>query len=128
VVDDNISFVEGYSLRYDWDNFEMLCDELGLVSLEDIVSFYSQENIKKIGLKQLRIMVWAGLYRPDKPLKKDEVGQIISTYLKGKTLGDLIELLVTAQVSSGILGEPNGETKGEAEGDLKKKPPRQLKS
>jgi hypothetical protein len=107
----------------------MLCEELGLVSLDDLISFYTPENLKKIGLKQLRIMAWAGLYRQDKPLKKEEVGKIISQFLKGKTLGDLIETLVTAQVNSGILGDPNGDnTQGEAGGGLKKKPPKQLKS
>jgi hypothetical protein len=125
-------FIDGYYLRYDWDAYEILCAEFDLDTIDDINDFYRPERLNKLSLKDIRTMLWVGLFKDgetgegERP-QKEVVGKIISKFLKGRTLSDLTMTLLLAQGDSGIIqfrtvgevepenveGDDAGELKGE---------------
>jgi hypothetical protein len=110
--------IGGLSLRYDWDNLELMAETLNLESLTEFGQFFINSNI---GLKHIKIMIWAGLQRPDVPFDIKNVGSVLDEYLDSHSLPELMELVLNA------MGDAWGK-QGEAKGEILKKPPKPLKN
>lgn len=115
LVEKSTNFVDGYSLRYDWDNYEKFAELFELDTLQKIDAFYKKENLDKLSLNDIKKMVWCGLYTEENQLKLEDVGKILSKFMKGKSLPVLTSVILKAQSESGIIhftspGEAVGET------------------
>jgi hypothetical protein len=111
-------FAGGKSLRYTWDNMELLMDTLGFETLVEFANFITGT---KLGLKHLRIMVWAGLQREGETIDLKDVGKIIDEYLTDHDF----EALITTVI--GAVNNAWGD-EGEAKGESQKKTPRPSKN
>jgi hypothetical protein len=112
-------FAGGKTLRYSWDNMELLTDTLGLETLTDFANFFVSN---RFGLKHIRIMVWAGLQREGAPYDLKDVGKLIDEYLDEHDMGELAETVINA------INRSWGEDKGEEKGETPKKTPRLSKN
>jgi hypothetical protein len=111
-------FAGGKSLRYTWDNMELLMDTLGFETLVDFVNFIPE---RKYGLKHIRIIVWAGLQREGETIDLKDVGKIIDEYLKDHNFEDLLSTTMGAVINA--WGD-----EGEAQGENQKKTPKPSKN
>jgi hypothetical protein len=104
-----IPFVGPYTIRYDWDAFEKICESLGIESFADFDII-----LRKLGPKQIRLMLWAGLLHKFPNLQPSEVGSIISDFMQEKQLPEITVLISNGLVEAGFIsmqGADKGETK-----------------
>jgi hypothetical protein len=120
MVDKDTPFIGGYSLRYDWDNMELLSEVLDLETISDFAVFFSQGNF---GFKHIKMIVWAGLQREDCKVDMKDVGPLLDQYKAEYGFETLAGTVVKAVAASWGEAKDEGEAKGEA-----KKSPRHLKS
>jgi hypothetical protein len=60
--------------------------------------------IKKLGPKQMRMILWAGLTHQIPDLKPSDVIPIINEFMETKTMADLSEIVIKALQEASILG------------------------
>jgi len=105
----DIPFFKEYTIRYDWDAFEKVCEALNIESFMDF-----DIVLRRLGPKQLRLMLWAGLLYKFPTLQPSEVGAIISEFMQENPLSD-----VTAIISKGLEEAGFISTKVADKGEMK---------
>jgi hypothetical protein len=125
MVKREVPLVENYSLLYSWHNLNAFFEAFGIKTLEEFDTFYSKENSIKLGFEDIAKIVGFGLQRKDKSYSMEEVNDIIDEFMEEKTMQDILELAINAQMSAMITTSAN---EGEAKGEAKTKPPRQSKT
>lgn len=104
-----IPFFKEYTIRYDWDAFEKVCGALGIESFLDF-----DMVLRKLGPKQLRLMLWAGLLHKFPDIQPSEVGAIISEFMQEKPLAELTTIISKGLEEAGFIStgkSDKGETK-----------------
>ncbi|MCU7526563.1 MAG: hypothetical protein HF308_18955 [Ignavibacteria bacterium] len=119
MVEKSTPFTGGHSLRYSWDNMELMCDALGLDTLQDFADFFKNQNF---GLRHLKTMIWAGLQREDQPFAIRDVGPLIDEFFEDHDFNELLESVMSAITNSWV------GKQGEATGEPQKKPPKPSKN
>jgi hypothetical protein len=95
----SIPFFGEYRLRYDWEAYERMTEELGVSAFSEF-----SEVMKKLGPKTLRIMLWAGLLHSNPTLKPADVFPILNEYVDQFGMDALAEVIVNALTEASILG------------------------
>lgn len=70
--------------------------------------------MEKLGPKQMRIIIWAGLLHMLPDITPKEVFPIINEYLESHSLEDLTNIVVKGLQQASILGKDMGDDQGEA--------------
>lgn len=104
-----VPFFGEYTLRYDWDAYEKICEEL---NIETFTQFNNALNM--MGPKKLRIMLWAGLLHKFPDLKPEEVSKIIDEYKENNPVGGIPEAVLKGLREAQIIGEIKGVDTGES--------------
>jgi len=102
-----IPFWNEYTLRYDWDSYEKLCEALGVESFADF-----DIVLRRLGPKQLRILLWAGFLHKFPDMQPGEVGKIMSEFMDGKSIADITTPISEGLKAAGFIAE-RGNDPGE---------------
>ena len=82
-------------------------------------AFTDLENaLQKLGPKQIRMILWAGLLHKFPDLSQKDVIPIINEYMEDHDMGQLSEIVIKALTEASILG--GGSDQGEAKEKTKK--------
>lgn len=106
-----IHFFGEYKLRYDWEAFENMVEALEAPAFVDF-----DKIIKKLGPKQMRMIIWAGLLHQVPGLTPADVIPIINEFMQTKGMPELTEIVIKALQEASILGS-GGEPVTESGGD-----------
>lgn len=104
-----IPFYGKYKLRYDWEAYENMVEALGAPAFADFAKV-----IEKLGPKQIRMILWAGLLHMDPEITPKDVYPILNAYLEKNSLEDLTGIVVQALQEASILSKEMGDDLGEA--------------
>lgn len=105
----DITFFREYTIRYDWDAFEKVCEALNIESFMDF-----DIVLRRLGPKQLRLMLWAGLIHKFPEMQPSEVGTIISEFMQENPLSEVTSIISKGLEEAGFIstrGLDKGETK-----------------
>jgi|SRR5665647_1024366 len=113
-----VEFFGDYNLRYGWQGLEALSSALDAPAFSDF-----DKILNELGPTHLRIILWAGLLHkyPSLGRESPEMYGIMDEYLEGHSLEDLGNIVGKALMASGIIGQPQGEDKGEVQATQKPK-------
>ena len=91
----------------------MMTEALGAPAFTDL-----EEVLQKLGPKQIRLILWAGLLHKFPELSQKDVVGIINEYLEDHDIGELSEVVIKALAEASILG--GGSDQGEVKEKAKK--------
>lgn len=105
----SIPFFKGLDLRFDWEAYEKMVEALEAPAFTDFSNV-----VQKLGPKQMRIILWAGLLHAKPDLELKDTFAIINEYLEEKSMDDFAQVIITALQEASILGKGGGSDPGEA--------------
>jgi hypothetical protein len=103
-----IPFIGDYTLRYDWNGYEKMCEALGAETFGDF-----DLALGKLGPKTLRLILWAGFLHKFPNLKKEEVSGIIDQFGESNSKADMFPIVMNALKEAGLIADRGNDT-GEA--------------
>jgi len=106
-------FFGEYTLRYDWEAYEKLCEVLGVDTFAEF-----DEVLRKPGPRHIRVMLWAGLLHIRPELKPEYTGNIITEFLEdGNNLSGVSIAISNGLKEGGFIGD-----RGNDPGEVQQKP------
>lgn len=107
MVSKETQFVPEYPLRYEWNAFEALAEALNAHSFAD---FDNVLNSARVGFKEIRIVIWAGLLHKYPDMKKEDVAELINIYMENHVMSELSGLVGNALSDSEMFKKKGVDT------------------
>lgn len=104
----SLPFFKDLELRYDWEAYEKMVEALEAPAFTDFA-----DVVQKLGPKQMRIILWAGLLHMKPDMKLSDTFAIINEYIDANSMDKFAQVIITALQEASILGKGGGTDPGE---------------